>query len=365
MNKLVVGNLVHRPLRSLISVFAVAIEVIMILSITAILMGKLNGFKDRQNGIGMDMFIRPSTTNNFVGMSPAAASTKVAAVLEKLPHVLVAAPVNIQITSTLDNIYGIDFKSYDALRPFVFLSGGPFQGPFDVIVDEYVGAGKKVGDSINVLGPRPFRISRHRRTRQRRPQVHPHRHHGLPSPATKAKPRCSTSRPRTQPKYEDAVKDEILATPGMSTYSVLKTEEYLSSMTPNALPGFSIGLRVVIGIAAVIGFLVIFQAMYTAVMERTREIGILKSLGASRIYIVGIVLRETGLLAIAGIILGIAASYALSAALQNRFPTLDFVINGPYVWKAVLIAFVGAVLGAFYPALKAASKDPIDALSYE
>ena len=83
MNKLVVGNLVHRPLRSLISVFAVAIEVIMILSITAILMGKLNGFKDRQKGIGMDMFIRPSTTNNFVGMSPAAASIKVADVLAK------------------------------------------------------------------------------------------------------------------------------------------------------------------------------------------------------------------------------------------------------------------------------------------
>ncbi len=63
---------------------------------------------------------------------------------------------------------------------------------------------------------------------------------------------------------------------------------------PIALPGFNIGLEVVIGIAVVIGFLVIFQSMYTAVMERTREIGILKSMGASRSYIVGIVLRETG-----------------------------------------------------------------------
>ena len=364
MNKLVVGNLVHRPLRSLISVFAVAIEVIMILSITAILMGKLNGFKDRQNGIGMDMFIRPSTTNNFVGMSPAAASVKVADILEKLPHVQVAAPVNIQITSTLDNIYGIDFKSYDALRPFVFISGGPFQGPFDVIVDEYVGAGKKVGDSINILGPRPFRISgivEHGKGGRKFIPI------DTMGTLTGTEGKATTFYLKTEdaPKYEDVVKDEILATPGMSTYSVVKTAAYLDSMTPNALPGFSIGLRVVIGIAAVIGFLVIFQAMYTAVMERTREIGILKSLGASRVYIVGIVLRETGLLAVAGIILGIIASYALSAVLQNRFPTLDFVINGPYVWKATVIAFVGAVLGAFYPAIKAASKDPIDALSYE
>jgi putative ABC transport system permease protein len=146
---------------------------------------------------------------------------------------------------------------------------------------------------------------------------------------------------------------------------VATAEEYLSSISPDRLPGFNIGLRVVIGIAVVIGFLVIFQSMYTAVMERTREIGILKSMGASRAYIVGIVLRETSVLAIVGIVFGVAASFALSAALEARFPTLDFVINLPYVWKAILIAFFGAILGALYPALKAASKDPIDALSYE
>ena len=157
---------------------------------------------------------------------------------------------------------------------------------------------------------------------------------------------------------------EILATPGMSTYNVSDRGVPLL-ISPERLPGFNIGLAVVIGIAVVIGFLVIFQSMYTAVMERTREIGILKSLGACRFYIVGVVLRETGMLAVVGIILGIAASYALSSALQNRFPTLDFVINMPYVWKAIVIAFVGAILGALYPALKAASKDPIDALSYE
>src|SRR3984893_2546737 len=102
MNKRVIGNLVHRPLRSLISVFAVAIEVIMILSITAILMGKLNGFKNRQYGIGMDILVRPNTINNFVGMSPAGASIKVADVIAQIPHVVVSAPVNVQITSSLD-----------------------------------------------------------------------------------------------------------------------------------------------------------------------------------------------------------------------------------------------------------------------
>jgi putative ABC transport system permease protein len=363
MNKLVVGNLVHRPLRSLISCLAIAIEVIMILSITAILMGKLNGFKDRTNGIGMDMFVRPSSTNNFIGMSPAGASIKVADILAQIPHIKVVAPVNIQITSSLDNIYGIDFKTYDGLLPFVFLSGGSFQGPYDVIIDDYIGTGKKVGDTIQILN-HPFRISGIVEHGKGGRKFIPIDTMGTLT-GTEGKATAFYLKTETPPKHEDDVRKAILATPGMAQYNVITTDEYLSSMTPNALPGFNIGLRVVIGIAVVIGFLVIFQSMYTAVMERTREIGILKSMGASRAYIVGIVLRETSVLAIVGIILGIAASFALSAALEARFPTLDFVIDLPYVWKAILIAFIGAILGALYPALKAAGKDPIDALAYE
>jgi putative ABC transport system permease protein len=363
MNKLVFGNLVHRPLRSLISVFAVAIEVIMILSITAILMGKLNGFKDRTNGIGMDMFVRPSTTNNFVGMSPAGASIKVAGVLAQVPHVVVAAPVNIQITSSLDNIYGIDFKTFNALLPYTFLSGGPFQGPYDVILDDYAAAGKKVGDSITLLN-HPFRICGIVEHGKGGRKFIPINTMGALT-GTEGKATAFYLKTEDVPKYEADVKKAILAIPGMETYNVLSTAEYLNFMTPARLPGFNIGLEVVIGIAVVIGFLVIFQSMYTAVMERTREIGILKSMGASRTYIVTIVLRETGTLAAAGILLGVVSSFALSAALQHRFPTLDFVINIPYVWKSVVIAFAGALLGAFYPALKAARKDPIDALAYE
>jgi putative ABC transport system permease protein len=167
------------------------------------------------------------------------------------------------------------------------------------------------------------------------------------------------------PKYQEEIRKAILATDGMSGYNVATAEEYLSNISPGRLPGFNITLEVVIGIAVVIGFLVIFQSMYTAVMERTREIGVLKSLGASRLYIVGVVLRETGVLAIAGIFLGIVASYILSIVLERAIPTLDFVINIPYVWKSTFIAFFGAMLGALYPAAKAAAKDPIDALAYE
>ncbi|MGH9565888.1 MAG: ABC transporter permease, partial [Candidatus Angelobacter sp.] len=142
-------------------------------------------------------------------------------------------------------------------------------------------------------------------------------------------------------------------------------QEFLSTLTPERMPGFNIALRVVIGIAIVIGFLVIFQSMYTAVMERTREIGILKSLGASKLYIVRVILRETLLLAIAGIAAGILITFAAGKTIHYKIPTMPVEFNFGWMVRATVIALVGAILGALYPAYKAAEKDPIDALAYE
>ena len=105
--------------------------------------------------------------------------------------------------------------------------------------------------------------------------------------------------------------------------------------------------------------------MYTAVMERTREIGILKSMGASKLYIVNIVLRETALLALAGIIVGILFSLAARVFILQKLPLLRVVLSGGWILRATVIAIVGAIAGALYPAYKAAQKDPIDALAYE
>ncbi|HKD12969.1 MAG TPA: FtsX-like permease family protein, partial [Candidatus Angelobacter sp.] len=114
-----------------------------------------------------------------------------------------------------------------------------------------------------------------------------------------------------------------------------------------------------------IGFIVIFQSMYTAVMERTREIGILKSLGASKLYIVRVILRETLLLAVAGIIVGMVVSFAAQPLLHYKFPTLPVEITKGWLIRATIVAVIGAMMGAIYPAYKAAQKDPIDALAYE
>ncbi len=107
------------------------------------------------------------------------------------------------------------------------------------------------------------------------------------------------------PNNADEVVREIKSIPGMEQYGVHSIKEYLSLMSSSSIPGLSTFIDVVIGISMVIGFIVIFQAMYAAVMERTREIGILKSLGAGKLYIVNVILRETLLISIGGILLGI------------------------------------------------------------
>jgi putative ABC transport system permease protein len=368
MNKLIVGNLVHRPLRSVISAFAVAIEVIMILSVVAIFYGILNGSRAQTSGIGGDMIVHPGAASALMNTSSASADVRVAGILAKLPHVQVVSPVYIKLIAgtSLETIYGIDYSSFDALRPFTFVSGGPFRGPDDLIIDDLQAAATPhlhVGDTVRVLN-HTFTVcgivEHGKGSRKFIPLQTMEALDNSPGKAT-----MFYLRTEDQPKYQEDIRKEILTTDGLQDWSVQTIQEFLSTLTPEHLPGFNIALRVVISIATIIGFMVIFQSMYTAVMERTREIGILKSMGAGRLSIVSVVLRETMLLAIAGIAVGVGATYLLRTALHNRFPTLSFSITTDWVFKAVAIALLGALCGALYPALKAARKDPIDALSYE
>ena len=143
-------------------------------------------------------------------------------------------------------------------------------------------------------------------------------------------------------------------------------QDLISQMTPSRLPGLEPALYTVIGIACIIGFLVIFQSMYLAVMERTREIGILKALGASKAYIVSAILRETGMLALWESSCWASHSALLHGrvSLQNFLPS-HFPSRLHWVLWATILSLVGALIGAVYPAYKAARKDPIDALAYE
>jgi len=367
MNKLVLGNILYRPVRSAISVLAVAIEVIMILSIVAIMVGQVNGAADQTSGVGADLIVRPPNASFLSAVGGAPVPAKIAGVLAKLPHVAVAAPViaNFSLGHALQTIWGIDFDSYNALRPFQFVEGGPFHGPDDVIVDDLYAKSNNavVGQPIDLGLHHSFRVCgivEHGKGGRIFVPIHTlGTLLGTPDNASLFYLRWDS------PANEKAIEQEIRSTPGLQNYEVQSMSDYMAMMTPEHFPGFNIALRVVIGIAVIVGFLVIFQSMYTAVMERTREIGILKSLGASKTDIMNLVLREAGLVAVAGIIVGILLTLGIRWLVSIQFPTLPFLMSDAWLGYGAAIALVGSVLGAMYPAWKAASKDPIDALAYE
>lgn len=366
MNKMIFANLLHRPVRSLISIVAIALEVTLILLIVGLCLGLLNDSRQRQAGIGADVVVMPPGSSFIVGLTGSPMSIKVGDILAKLPHVVTVAPVvqSVSTAGTIEVIAGIDPASYQRLSgPFRYLEGGPFQASNDALVDEIYARSNhvKAGDTIEILNNK-FHVA------------------GIIEPGKGARKFLQIKVMQDligaqgkatlfyvkadSPANADAIVQEIKHVPGMERYVATSMAYYLSMMTTSNYPGVSKFIDFVIGISVIIGFIVIFQAMYTAVMERTREIGILKSLGASKLYIVNVILRETIMLAIGGIIVGIVFSLVVRAGIDQR-STLRVIVTGGWILRATIIAMIGALLGALYPAVKAAQKDPIDALAYE
>ena len=163
MTKMIIGNLVHRPIRSLISIVAVALEVALILLIAGLAYGIMNDSKGRQAGVGADVVVQPPGATNLVAIGGAPVSVKVADILRKLPHVAVVSPVIWQLSTagSLEVIDGIDLPTFEALGgPFQYLQGGPFQKPNEMLVDDYIARQKnvKVGDAMEVLN-HEFRVA--------------------------------------------------------------------------------------------------------------------------------------------------------------------------------------------------------------
>lgn len=372
MNKMVFANLVHRPLRSAISVVAIAVEVTLILLIVGLSIGIMKDGAERQKGIGADIMVSPPGSQLITGISGAPVPIKVADRLRKVDHVTAVAPVVIQLNTggNVEFIYGIDLNpdspnNFNKIgNPFRYLAGGPFQNPDDMLVDDYFASQKNVhvGDRLELLN-HTFRVSgivEHGKGARKFLPISTLQ--DLVGAQGKASMFYVTV---DKPENIKPVETAISQIPGMEKYGIRSIQEYLSLMTVNSFPGFSTFINIVIGISVIIGFIVIFQSMYTAVMERTREIGILKSLGAGKFYIMNVILRETIVLAIGGIIVGFLFSFAARAGILHKFPLMRVQMTPEWVIKASIIAILGALLGGIYPALKAAQKDPIDALAYE
>jgi putative ABC transport system permease protein len=141
--------------------------------------------------------------------------------------------------------------------------------------------------------------------------------------------------------------------------------EFSTLMTSSNLPELKPFLRSFTILGVIISFLVVLLTMHTMVLERTRDIGVLKALGSSRLEICGMILGETLVMVALGVAVGLVSTYGIVAILHRTSPTLQIVIEGAWIVRAILLTIGGAIAGATYPALRAAQSDPVEALAYE
>lgn len=365
VNRLIISNILHRPIRTIISVLAVAIEVSMVMLVVGLCHGLVDESAKRIEGVGADILVQPPGASFLMGLSQAPMPVKLGDRLLEVPHVLAVAPVLFVVNSVegLNVIYGIDMSSFDRVSGgFVYHAGGPFQTPSDILVDDvYAKANHtKVGDNLKLLN-HDFHVAgiveHGKGARIFIPRTTAEDLLGVQDRASIFYVKC------TDPAYGNDTAEAIRKL--LHNYSVLPIKEYMALMTSNNLPFLNSFINVMIGIAVGIGFLVIFLSMYTTITERTREIGILKSLGASKGYVMTIILREAGLLAVVGILVGYLGSLIIRKASLMVYPTLSIELSPEWALYAALLAIGGNLLGAFYPALRAAQLDPVDALAYE
>ncbi len=364
VGRMIIQNTLHRPIRTLVSVLAVAIEVGMIMLVVGLTHGMLRDSANRIGGLGADVMVEAPGASMFLGMTTAPLPAKLGDRFAQVQHAEAVTPVLFQFsTSGISLIWGIDIASWDRVTGgFVYHSGGPFTAPYDIIVDDLYAAANhvKVGQTINLLNHnfRVCGIVEH--GKGSRLFIPLQTAQDLAQQQDRASAffvKC------TNPGYtEDVIASIKKLEPN---YTILSVQEYMSLLTSNDLPALTDFINVLIGVAVIIGFLVIFLSMYTTITERTREIGILKSLGATKRYIIELILREAGLLSIIGILAGYGGTFLADKFILKAFPTLTLELTVRWAVWAGLLAIAGALLGSFYPALRAAQLDPVDALAYE
>jgi putative ABC transport system permease protein len=356
------SNLGVRPLRSALSVLALALQVFLILLIVGLTSGALTDWRTRAEGVGADIIVQPPNSSIFFAFSSAVMPESLTEKIAALPDVDEVAPVLIVVDQkNLGVVYGIDFDRFAGLsKGFTFVSGGPFQQPTEAVADDLAAGSRKlrVGQKTVLLG-HEFTISGivlHGKGAR----------FFIPIKTAQdiagADGRASMFYVRSKGNTEGARSELVKLLP---TYKIRSMAEYSTLMSSSNLPELKPFIRSFVIIGVIISFLVVLLTMHTMVFERTRDIGVLRALGSSRLEVCWMILGETLVMVALGVAAGLLCTYSVVAILHRTSPTLQISIEGGWIVRAILLTIAGAIAGASYPALRAARNDPVEALAYE
>jgi putative ABC transport system permease protein len=364
LNKLIFANLTHRPVRTLLSVLAIAVEVTMILTLVGVSHGTLDSTKNRAKAVGADIMVRPSGSSVMSSLSGAPLSDKYLELLMQQPHVVAVTGVVVQSLQFPDSVFGIDFAVFNKMSGgFQYLKGHDPVNDDDMIVDEdyaqknhlRVGSQVKlIAHEWNISGIMEDGKAARVAVKLKTLQVI----EGTPGHLTMIYVKLD------DPGLADQVADQLKGT--LHDDQIYSMNALLDAYSVSNIGMLRDFIDVVIFVAMIVGFIVVFMAMYTAVLERTREIGIIKAVGGSSGLVLNILLRETVLLAVSGTLVGIVLTYG-AQWMMKHFEPGSLVQETVYYWWPIAgaIAVVGSMLGAVVPGIKAVQQDVTEALSYE
>jgi putative ABC transport system permease protein len=366
MNKqMIIATLKARPVRTTVSILAVALEVILILVVIGLTTGLSTETGKRTEGVGADIFLQPPNSSLLLSLSTSTMPLAIQDKLREIDNVDLIAPVQTLVNSSagLEVIYGIEPASFEAMgQGFIWHQGGMFKDPDDIVVDDIYATAKKVtvGDKVQLLG-HTFKVS----------GIVEHGKGSRLFLSFKTVEEMTGRQGKASiffvklkdPQQVEATLEKIKEL--LPNYNMIPMKKYAELMLSSNMPALNAFLSTVVFIALTIGVLVIFLSMYTTITERTREIGILRSLGASKAYIIGLILQESAALCLVGVIVGIGGSFLIARGVQAVFPTLQVMITPDWILKAAMFALLSGIVGSFYPSLKAAGQDPVEALAYE
>ncbi|HEY0322128.1 MAG TPA: ABC transporter permease [Pyrinomonadaceae bacterium] len=365
MDSLVLSNISHRPARTLVSIIGIAVGVLLIVFTVGLAHGVLRERGKRESNIGAEIMVRASGSMGLTSTQPFAMPVSRAQEIARIEGVRAAIPLGQNIVKSDKGfgsriVDGINFDEYAAVAGLTIKEGRKLEGGDEAIVDTVWQKERQatVGSTVE-LYERPFRIVGIYEPpgggRIKIPlatmqdQLGSEGHASSILVAVKNPAEMEQVAARIRQRFPD---DQILFTRDLP-------ELYVSSV-----PALDVFIKVIVGIAATISLLVILLAMYTTVTERTRQIGILKSLGMSKTTIAWVIEQEAIIVSLLGVIVGLLLTFGARYAVM-RSTSLIIEIEPVWLGIALLVGLLGGTIGALYPAIRAARQDAVEALSYE
>lgn len=366
MLELVFANLRTRPFRTLISVVGVALGVVLVVLFTGLAKGMSNDMSKRASNWKAEIvFTRPGAME--LTSSNLSVSTTYAQRLAEIEGVKEVVPVGRYITPSskgrfgIQQLDGVDWDAFARMNDMRILRGRAATANSEVILDERQARDDKVnvGDTIQIFGGKDYVVT------------------GIFAPPSGSRIKMSLSAMQAALQAEnkctyilvklhdpaDTDKVAALINQQLPGNKINLTRDLIID-AEQRIPSLGIFLRVLVGLGVFVSTIFVLLSMYTTITERRKEIGVLKSLGASNMFIVNVIEQEALMIGILGAIFGFAVSFAAAFLIQWRFE-LVFEFSWGWILTAALIAIAGSLIGALYPAWRASSIDPVLVLANE